>query len=264
MKFGCFGSLAQLPLIQQAGFDSAELDFCQLTALSASEYTAWKELASGSGLGFEVFSGLIPLTQRFHSPEFSLSHWLEHTRRGAARAAELGAKMIPFGAGKCRSIPHAVPQRAAAEARVAEIVGAFSDVLGEFEITLVVEPLGPANSNYLNSIPETVDFVRAVGRSNCSAMCDLRHMHKLGETLDDIARCKEYVLHAHIDYPRGDARYFPSPADGFDYAPYFAALAQAGYRGLLTVEATAVREDFLSEARASVQLLHLLAQQYGL
>lgn len=264
MKFGCFGSLSQLPLIQEAGFDSAELNFCELTSLSDSDFESFRQSASKSGLGLEVFSGLIPLTERFHSPDFRLDDWLEHTRKGAARAAQLGTYMIPFGAGKCRSIPADCTNQNAAKQKVLTIVRSLSDVLSEFKITLVVEPLGPANSNYLNTIPETVEFIHAVNRKNCSCMCDLRHMHKLHESMNDIVACRDFILHAHIDYPRGDSRYFPSGSDSFDYAPYFAALARADYHGLLTVEATAVRTNYLPEAKESVRLLHELAKLYDL
>lgn len=262
MRFGCFGSCGQLPLIRQAGFDSAELDFCELTAMDEITYAGFRREAAETGLGFEVFSGLIPLTERFFSADFSLEYWLEHTKKGAARARSLGCTMIPFGAGKCRSIPGDCSAPDAA-AHIANIVRSLCRVLEDFGILLVIEPLGPANSNFLNTLPEVADFLKLVDHRNCSSMCDLRHMCKTEEPLSDIEQYQKIVRHAHIDDPRGERRYFPAPDDGYDYLPYFRTLHRAGYDGLVTVEATSVRRDFLTEAAACAAYLRRLEAGNG-
>lgn len=260
MKFGCFGTCRQLSLIKKAGFDSAELDFCELTAMDETTYAGFCQEASSSGLGLEVFSGLIPLTERFFSADFSLEYWLEHTKKGAARASRLGCTMIPFGAGKCRSIPEGYPVADAA-AHIAHIVRSLCQVLMDFGILLVIEPLGPANSNYLNTLPEVADFLKLVDHPGCASMCDLRHMCRTEEPLSNIGQYKEIVRHAHIDDPRGDRRYFPGPDDGYDYLPYFQALHKAGYDGLVTVEATSIRQDFLTEAAFCAAYLRRLSEE---
>ena len=38
MRLGCFGKIVQIDEIEKAGFDSAELDICELTALSEKEF----------------------------------------------------------------------------------------------------------------------------------------------------------------------------------------------------------------------------------
>ena len=247
MKFGCFGFSHHLADIKKAGYDCAELDFCELTDMDDASFTKFYQEASASGLGFEVFSGLLPLTERFHTPDFNLEYWLEHTAKGAKRVKELGCTIIPFGAGKCRSIPEGADVDEA-KATVAKIVRAFGSLLDEYGIQLVVEPLGPPNSNYLNTLAETDVFLKEVNHPNISAMCDLRHMHKSNEPMSAIEDYISIVKHAHIDYPRKLTRYFPAPEDDFDYAPYFEALHKANYQGILTVEATAVKNNFLQEA----------------
>lgn len=88
-------------------------------------------------------------------------------------------------------------------------------------------------------------------------MCDLRHMYSLDESVDEIIKYKDYILHAHIDYPKGLQRYFPNKEDGFDYKPYIQALLRSGYKGLLTIEATSY-DDFASEACESAEYLSAL------
>lgn len=254
MKFGCFGKIRHIPLIEQAGFDAAELDFCEITALPEEDFARLARRMEDCPLDLSVFSGLIPLTERFHSKEFDRTYWLEHIRKGADRVSRLGASLIPFGAGKCRSIPEDCPDRTAAEERILRLVFDICHILGEYGITLAIEPLGPANSNYINSIEEAASFVEKLALPNCRTMCDLRHMHKIGEEMSDIVTWRDLILHAHIDYPRGDCRYFPKEDDGFDYGPYFKALSEAGYDRILTIEATAYT-DFLAESSLGLQLL---------
>lgn len=263
MKFGCFGFIRHIPLIEKAGFDAAELDFCEIAALPEEEFRRLSRRLRESSLDFSVFSGLVPLTERFHSDHFDREYWLEHIRRGTGRVSQLGASMIPFGAGKCRSIPEGCADRNAAEERIRSLVSDICGILKPYGITLVVEPLGPANSNYINYIAEAVQFVSELNLPNCKTMCDLRHMHKLGEDMEEIIKYHDSVLHAHIDYPEGDQRFFPKLNDGFDYAPYFRALSKAGYDGILTIEATAYK-DFFKEACEGLALLKEYQKQYGL
>ncbi|MDD2980121.1 MAG: sugar phosphate isomerase/epimerase [Hespellia sp.] len=260
MKLGCFGSCNQLDLIEEAGYDCAELDFCELADMDLDTYENFKKKALDSKLGFEVFSGLLPLSERFHTPDFDLEYWLEHTRKGAVRAAELGCRMIPFGAGKCRSIPEGYDKEVAAQT-VANIVRSFGALFEEYNIRFVIEPLGPPNSNFLNTLPEVEEFLKIVNHPNCSSMCDLRHMVKSEESFDDIFSQHSIIKHAHIDYPEGLDRFFPLPDDWYDYKPYLKALKESNYTEILTVEATAVKEDFSKEATTCCKYLRELLKE---
>lgn len=254
MKFGCFGFASQIPLIKSAGFDSAELDIGEIIRMSHSEYDEFKKRALDAGLGYEVFSGLIPLTERIYSDSFDIGYWVDYTKRVAERIKPLGAIMVPFGAGKCRSIPEDCDDASYVKNKVLNLVRGICDAFGEYDITVVIEPLGPAYSNYINTIGDAVEFMKAVQRDNCKVMCDLRHMYSLGESMDDIIKYNEHILHAHIDYPKGTRRYFPRTCDDFDYRPYLGALLRAGYKGLVTVEATEF-DDFEKDASESLNLL---------
>ena len=253
MKFGCFGFINQLDDIAACGFDTAELDLCEIAAMDTKTFSKFYEKAMQSGLTFEVFSGLLPLTVRIHGEDFDQEKWLAHVERASRRAALLGARMIPFGAGKCRSIPEGtdVP---AARRRTAEFIGRICDIFQKYSLDLVIEPLGPANSNFLNYVGETAAFAASLGKENCHTMCDLRHMYKTEDAFEAICENRKEIRHAHIDYPMGELRRFPQENDGYDYGPYFDALLHSGYREILTIEATNY-ENFRSEADKSLRFL---------
>jgi len=254
MRLGCFGFARHIPLIGQAGFDSAELDIMEIVGMTGQQFAELQVIAADSGLGFEVFSGFMPLTERMHRNDFDMQRWFGHAEAAADRTGRLGARLWAFGAGKCRSIPDDCTDRAGAEAKVAEFVSGICERIAPYGISLAIEPLGPANSNYLNFIGEAMQFAKSLGKPNCKAMCDLRHMHKLDESLEDIIAYRDWIVHAHIDYPRGTERLFPRKGDGFDYLPYLDTLKASGYQGLLTVEATTYA-DFAQDATACVSYL---------
>lgn len=257
MKIGCFASTDQIGTVEKLGFDSVELDLGEIVRMSNAEFCELEKRVADSALGFEVFSGLLPLSVRFHSQSFDEEYWMNYVSSAAARAAALGARMIPFGAGKCRSIPENCDNVEKAKRYVTHLVRRISDIVGQYGMILAVEPLGPANSNYINTIPEAADFIKEVNRSNCYTMCDMRHMHKMREPFDDISKYSDIIVHAHIDYPHGTERLFPCASDGYDYAPYFHALKEAGYQGILTIEATSYR-DFASDAGTAEKYLRSL------
>ena len=83
-------------------------------------------------------------------------------------------------------------------------------------------------------------------------------MHKTGESLENIITYHSIIKHAHIDFPRGDLRYFPDPTDEYPYADYIDKLKESNYDRILTVEATAVKKEFFTEAKVCCEYLQLL------
>lgn len=254
MRLGCFGFARHIPLIQKAGFDSAELDIMEIVNMTQPQFAELKRMAADSGLGFEAFSGFMPLTERIYREDFDMQRWWKHAEIAADRTAQLGARLWPFGAGKCRSIPENCGDVEAVKAKFAAFVAGICDRIARYGINLAVEPLGPANSNYLQTIGEAVAFAKNLQKPNCKVMCDLRHMQAMGENFEDIVIYKDWIIHAHIDYPLGTDRLFPKKDDGYDYLPYIRMLKASGYKGLLSVEATTYT-DFLRDATSCIELL---------
>ena len=254
IRLGCFGTAAQLFAAERAGFDTIELDFCEIVKMPETEFAEFLRNARESRLTFDVCSGLFPLSLRFYEQDFAESLWLEHVEKGAERMAQLQCRMIPLGAGKCRSMPQDQSKWKRCQEKLLKFVEKICGRLARYGMLLTVEPLGPANTNYLNYIRETAEFIRKLPAQNCRTMCDLRHMVKNREDFGEILKYRDVICHAHIDYPLGDRRRFPQRGDGYDYSGYLNALKAAGYGGILTIEATSW-QDFAAEAASSAEFL---------
>lgn len=258
MRISCFCHTYQLEELKASGFDAAELDIMELSRMGDPEFLEFRRKCSDSGLTFEAFSGFMPLDERIHSQHFDMQKWVNHARRMGERTAELGAKVWPLGAGKCRSIPEGVPQQEAAQ-KVGAFFAKICGTVEEFGILIAVEPLGLKNSNFLNTINEGADFAQNIGANNCKTMCDLRHMTSMGESMTEIVKHASMIAHAHIDYPLGPDRCFPNETDGFDYRPYIGTLDEAGCCELLGVEATSYVDFSMQAPQCARYLRKLLA-----
>ncbi len=256
MKYGCFGSLSDLPDIAAAGFSSVELGIDEIDELSEEELEKLSEFLTAHQMDCKIFSRIMPLNLSILSEEFDQSYWLNRYAVLARKTARLGAEAWVFGCGKPRSLGKG-PDREGRAAKIDEFISKTAEVLGREGLMLIIEPLGPAYSDYLQTIEEVQACVRRLSSGNLSAMCDLRHMAATGEPLSNISKFAGYIAHAHIDYPLGSKRFFPKENDGFDYRPYLQALRDIGYRGLLTVEAVHFK-SLAEEGRDSLFYLQTL------
>ena len=254
MKLGGFGRIADYDAIRAAGFDYAELDLPELEELSDEDFDAFCEKIQK--VGFPVLTGAraLPIAEPwFFTERFSLDVWRPYMAHACERAAKLGIQKIIIGNGKARWLldENSIQK----ERNFLDLLRLFSAYCKEYGIEMILEPLGPDYSNYINTLPEAVRVVKAAGNDNLFIMADLRHLYRGGEAYEDIVDCAAYLHHVHVDYPEVfPARPYPTPEDGFDYAPFLAAVKRAGYDDTLTIEAD-VPADWKAAHDKAVQVL---------
>lgn len=142
------------------------------------------------------------------------------------------------------------------ENRFIDFMRMFAEIAGNYDVEVILEPLGPMYSNYINSLPEAVRIIREVGVPNLFTMADLRHLVWAKEPLTDIVSYSDYIHHIHMDYPISyPARPFPNANDDFDYTEFLDVLKESGYQGTLTIEAD-IPEDWKRAYRDTAAILH--------
>lgn len=236
MKIGSMGKLADACTLKKAVYDRMELDLREISALSDGQFEEYRRELLDTGLEFAACSWILPLDLDMTSPDFKKEDWHDHLAKGADRCSSLGVRMWPFGTGKGRSIKPGNGDEASQKARVAEFLAYIDSIISKRGITSVIEPLGPANSNYIATLSEADEVRKSIGSGSIWLMCDLRHMVWSHDSYENIAKFGDKILHCHIDYPQGDKRIFPTRGDGFDYHPYLEEVAKLDC-GSLTFEA---------------------------
>lgn len=237
MKIGGFGHIEDYEKIQAAGFDYAELDIPEIEELSDGDFEAFCKKVET--VGFPVLTGAraLPAAEAwFFTEKFSLETYRDFIVRACARAKRLGIQKIIIGNGKARWLLN--EDSIQMEQNFIDLLKLYARACADNGIEMILEPLGPDYSNYINTLPEAVRVVKAAGNENLFIMADLRHLYRGGESYEDIVDCAKYLHHVHIDYPETfPARPFPTADDGFDYAPFLDAVRRAGYDDTLTIEA---------------------------
>lgn len=254
MKIGGFGRIADYEKIKAAGFDYAELDLPEIEELSEEAFDAFCEKVKQ--VNFPILTGAraLPIAEPwFFTEQYSLDAWRDYMVNACNRAKKLGIQKIIIGNGKARWLLDETSIRK--ESNFIELLSLFSEICEENGIEMILEPLGPDYSNYINTLPEAVRVVKAAGNKNLFIMADLRHLHRGGESYEDIVDCADYLHHVHIDYPEVfPSRPFPTEEDGFDYAPFLDAVKRAGYDDTLTIEAD-IPEDWNDAYRKAMKIL---------
>lgn len=239
MRFalGGFGFAHDIPDLIDAGFDYAELDAPELEAMDSRDFEALRRALRERQFHVPVAGRILPIAEPLiFKPGFCPEDYRDYLERSCARAGALGVEKIIFGNGKARSwLESTTIQDVPIFIRFMRML---CEVATGHGLEVLLEPLGPRYSNFINTIPQAAEIMDRVDMPNFFLMVDMRHMVWSHDPLSSITYYIDRIHHAHIDYPLSfPARPFPARGDGFDYGPFLRALAGAGYSGGITIEA---------------------------
>ena len=237
MKLGGFGKLNDYEKIKSSGYDFAELDLPEITDLDEDSFE--KLVMFIHEAGYPVLTGarLFPLSEPyFFTEQYDAKKVQTYLKKCCMRAEKTGIKKVILGNGKARWLPEEKSKKE--ELTFIDAVRIMAEITDTYHLELIIEPLGPRYSNYINTIPEAVDLIEKSKCKNVYTMADLRHMIAAEESFQDIINYKEMVHHIHIDYPLSfPERRYPDIKDDYNYENFLDAVYQSGYDDTLTVEA---------------------------
>ena len=258
MRYGvCFGidSPERVYIAANAGFDYVECSFSGLAREDETVFRAYKKALADTGLKCERANGFIPGDLPLTGQSMNKAALCDYIRKWMQRGCEIGLETVVFGSGRARQLPEGLNYCDGFTA-IADFMGKIAcPIAGEFNINIAVEPLRKDECNIINTLREGVLLAFASGAKNAFCLVDLYHMLGAGESEKDIIAMGAAVKHAHISYPvsaDGRKRCYPDSSDGYDYAPFIAALEAAGVQ-TCSVEANCL--DFEKEAPEAVKRL---------
>ncbi len=235
MKLGVCGSAQKAAWAKESGCDYIELNFTSVAEMDEQEFAEAQQLLQSAGLAAEAMNCFLP--QRFPIMTLEDTSELEaFMRRGFERAQALGTKVVVFGSAKARVRPESIPKEDGIT-RLAPIFRLAGGIAAEHGIRIAIEPLNYRECNVVNTLRDGMTLAKAADHEGVALLADMYHMGENDENFDDILDAGEILIHCHIGRPAG--RKYPMPGDGYDYAPFFAALRKINYPGRLSVEAGA-------------------------
>jgi sugar phosphate isomerase/epimerase len=165
--------------------------------------------------------------------------------------ADLGGQLLVLGSPRQRSIP-AGEDPGEAWHRAAEALRAVATVCAARRVRLLIEPLTPAETNFINTVEETIRLARMIDHPQVGYHLDVKAMSAMPEGIEGtIRRYGPGAGHFHANEPGG-----LGPGMGsLDFRPIFAALRDSNYLGWASSEPFDYSPDSDTVARAALKTM---------
>ncbi|MBE7503430.1 MAG: sugar phosphate isomerase/epimerase [Verrucomicrobiales bacterium] len=245
-------------LAAQVGYDAIEIaPFTfrpSVTDLSAADRTAIRETAARAGLEVAGLHWVLVQTEGLHltSPDPEVrARTAKYFVELVDCCADVGGRVVVVGSPKQRNLAEGVTPaegwRWAAEC--------FRDAGRRAEergVVLCLEPLAPAETNFVNTAAEALRHVREFGSSAFKIILDVKAMCSEATPIPEIIRAA-WPDFAHF---HANDRNLKGPGFGdVDFHPIAAALRDVGYHGYVSVEVFNFEEGPEAIATRSLEYL---------
>jgi sugar phosphate isomerase/epimerase len=146
--------------------------------------------------------------------------------------ADLGGRILVFGSPKQRDVLPGVTPAQAREWALQTFRRATLQA-EQRDVTICLEPLGPSETNFINSAVEAIELARDVGSQSFRIILDVKAMCSESKPILRIIRDScPYFAHFHANDPN-----LKGPGSGkVDFQPIADVLNDLGYSGFVSVE----------------------------
>jgi sugar phosphate isomerase/epimerase len=223
--------------------------------ISAARRAEVRTIADDAGLTVVGLHWLLAKTEGFHvtSPDASVRRaTADYVAELARLSRDLGGPLMVFGSPLQRNLAPGVSHDEGLR-YAAEVFQQAMPVLEDLDVTLAIEPLGPAEGNFLLTAADGVRLVEMIGSSHCRLHLDCKAMSSENMAIPEIIRrCAPWLTHFHVNDPNRQGPGFGE----LDFVPILAALGEIDYRGWVSVEVFDYSPGPERLARESINYLH--------
>jgi sugar phosphate isomerase/epimerase len=165
--------------------------------------------------------------------------------------ADSGGNVMVFGSPKQRCLCEGVSYQQAWD-WASETFGAIVPALEDRGVTFCLEPLAPAETDFINTADEAARMVREIGSPSFQVLLDVKAMSAEDKPIPQIIReNRAIVKHFHAN----DANMRGPGFGNTDFRPIAAALNEIDYQGWVSVEVFDFTPDPITIATESMRYL---------
>jgi sugar phosphate isomerase/epimerase len=213
-----------------------------------------RQLAEDAGLEVVGLHWLLAKTtgQYLTSPDPNVRrHTAEYLRALVEVCAGLGGKIMVLGSPQQRNLLPGVSYDDA-EAYAVEVLHGAMPACAQYDVTIALEPLGPAEGDFMLNAKAGIRLAEMVNSPHCKLHLDVKAMDSEERPIDQIIRdSRKWMVHFHANDPN-----LRGPGMGeVDFRPIFAALEEIKYAGWVSVEVFKYEPSPDEIARASFEYM---------
>lgn len=232
----------------------------RITEVTAARRAELQRQALAAGVQILGLHWLLARTEGFHltSPEPTVRRRTgEYLAELAHAAADLGGNILVLGSPAQRTYP-AELTRQQAEDYALDTLGYCLKALEQRRVYLCLEPLSPAETNFLNTAAEAVALARRLDHPYVRLHLDVKAMSSEGRPIPEIIRTHAaWLAHFHANDPNKRGPGFGST----DFCPILQTLRDIHYTGWISVEVFDYSPDSDTIARESIRYLKACAEK---
>ena len=206
-----------------------------IDAFDQTHRRAYREAVESAGLRVIGLHWLLAKTTGFHLTTIDgevRRRTAEHLGKLATLCRDLGGDLMVLGSPGQRNYPDSQSEALAME-NAAEVLRAVAPELDRTGVSIAVEPLGPAEGNFLNTAAAGRRLIDMVDDPRVRLHLDVKAMSSESDSIEQIIRDNaDAMIHFHANDPN-----LLGPGMGeVDFRPIVAALRDVGYDGFVSVE----------------------------
>lgn len=182
------------------GFEYIEMSVDYITTLSEEEFVFLKNLINEKNIMCETCHSILPLNVSVTEDGFNIYVWIDHLKKAAFRASELGCKTFIWNSGKARLLPYEEDTGNAKE-QVFQFLYMVCELLSHYNIKLLIEPLGPAHVNYINTMAEVEELLGLINKENFSSLISVSQLAQIDFQSGDFNKYESIIKHIYCEDP---------------------------------------------------------------
>lgn len=232
---------------KQIGFDYVELHLAEIMKQSEKERLRLKKELDKYNISAEVLYAFFDYRLKIVGKNADLRIIKDYICRAMQIAKLFDSKLLVVGSGGSRSYKEGEDDPKEVESQFAEVLRLIEAELPD-GIEVVCEPISRIESNLLNTLEESINFIREYRLDRVGTMIDSYHVLIENDKVSNLEKYMNDVCHIHIS---DNSRNYPQKEE--EIRELLQMLKENNYNGRISIEAKS--ESFVSDSRQAYEKL---------